>query len=1044
MKQQNELISHSQALTSSAKDFLISTFFENPVLQPGQSFTKDQVLHLQSMYNEYKERLEQKKVLMGQREAAEKQSSNAQNQSSGDQHQSSRDQYHSLNNQSSGLRQFASAIQQQTLSSAGIQKQSSSSGLQQQLNQLQSPILPMQSTSSQQLSMVQQQSYMVQQPPPIVQHRSTVQQQPMIQHSSLYNQLPVVNNFQQQRETSSAPTISKKMSEEMQNSFFRNYIHPSNGCSSGGSFTSSVSRSVDNKVQKEASCSVSKNSKVIAKTITHKDKQLKKDVAKMTKNKSKVELSEMTFESVKIENQTNFHDAQNKVNVPYNESLTKIIFTPPQKVLEAPKPYDSQVLSLPKNQISSSNCFMVPTKEDERCTKTVKSNKGKVYYSYKSKVSDEMLRESMYIDQEALKLLNEPKVMKIPKLPRQRTAQQKPVASPKKTRGPYKTGKNVKDRSTISNQTRQAHNELEKNRRANLRNHLEALKNILPPEVAASRPTTLTLLTKAKEFLVAEMRNILLLLLAIIPVLDGAKVLLMPSSLFPVHRYVFSTLADELVNRNHEVYWFEYGLKKPTLRLSPKVHEVFIQVSTEKTHILDSYLHRNNTNNKNIWLSEFNDEAEQTNAWLTSLELCDSLLKDHKAAFEELIAQQFDSIVVDDLYNPAGLLITSIKKSVFVYWSVSGLRTESAYSHQSPSPPSYLPVPGSKLTDTLDFFQRNFNLASYIRQLYLHQHIILRRMDALFEKHYPNQLTEAFYMERNASINFVNTPPIFDFARPYMPRVNFVGALHCHKARQLSKDLQDFIQKKDKFVVISGGFSVQWKYASKSQIDAIIEMTNSLKHLNFVWQYNGPAIKNLPSNVFIQSWIPQQDLLGHAKCVLHISHGGLNSVVESVWHGVPVLGLPLTVKSYDNLLRVSDRGAGLILEKDNWNTPSLVKSAKDLIENPSFKEEMTLFQDMVVDVPYTELEHASFWVEFIVRHQEVPHARSGADKLNILQYFMVDVISFLAAIFITSVAISYFLLKAFVRGIVCLYNSFKAGTSDVDKNKAVSHKKKQN
>lgn len=56
-----------------------------------------------------------------------------------------------------------------------------------------------------------------------------------------------------------------------------------------------------------------------------------------------------------------------------------------------------------------------------------------------------------------------------------------------------------KSPSSTSKQSRAAHNELEKNRRANLRSYLDQIKDILPPEYDSSRDTTLSLLTRARN-----------------------------------------------------------------------------------------------------------------------------------------------------------------------------------------------------------------------------------------------------------------------------------------------------------------------------------------------------------------------------------------------------------------------------------------------------------------------------------------------------------------------------------------------------------------
>ena len=40
------------------------------------------------------------------------------------------------------------------------------------------------------------------------------------------------------------------------------------------------------------------------------------------------------------------------------------------------------------------------------------------------------------------------------------------------------------------------------------------------------------------------------------------------------------------------------------------------------------------------------------------------------------------------------------------------------------------------------------------------------------------------------------------------------------------------------------------------------------------------------------SWLPQNDILGHSKVKLFFGHGGINGLLESIYHGVPLVIAP--------------------------------------------------------------------------------------------------------------------------------------------------------
>jgi len=75
---------------------------------------------------------------------------------------------------------------------------------------------------------------------------------------------------------------------------------------------------------------------------------------------------------------------------------------------------------------------------------------------------------------------------------------------------------------------------------------------------------------------------------------------------------------------------------------------------------------------------------------------------------------------------------------------------------------------------------------------------------------------------------------------------------------------------------------------------------------------------------------------GHPNIKAFLSHGGLNSIFETMYHGVPVVGIPLFGDHYDTMTRVQAKGMGILL---NWKTVTeseLYEALEKVINDPRY------------------------------------------------------------------------------------------------------------
>lgn len=366
---------------------------------------------------------------------------------------------------------------------------------------------------------------------------------------------------------------------------------------------------------------------------------------------------------------------------------------------------------------------------------------------------------------------------------------------------------------------------------------------------------------------------------------------------------------------------------------------------------------------------------------------------ENKTLTQELKESGFDLCLTDPVF-PAGVLLAHYLKLPLVF-NVRWLFNGEAHFAIAPSPLSYIPALFSDLSDKMDFFQRVHNVISYGAMIYMY-HIANPPYQAVCDRYFGPDVN-VFTLIQGADLWLMRVDFAFEFPRPTMPNVIYIGGFQAKDPKPLPSDLEEFFQSSGDHGVVVMTLGTLLSDIG-TEISEIVASAFANLPQKVVWRHSGTRPITLGNNTMLVDWLPQNDILGHPKTRVFVTHGGTNGIYEAIYHAVPVLGIPLIFDQFDNMIRLKSRGVAEMVEVTTMDVESLTSALKNILdpENP-YKQNMLKLSQLLRDKPMKPTDSAVFWMEFVMRHKGAAHLRTDSYQLPWHVYHSLDVMAVVAA-----------------------------------------------
>ncbi|VDK40449.1 unnamed protein product [Gongylonema pulchrum] len=203
--------------------------------------------------------------------------------------------------------------------------------------------------------------------------------------------------------------------------------------------------------------------------------------------------------------------------------------------------------------------------------------------------------------------------------------------------------------------------------------------------------------------------------------------------------------------------------------------------------------------------------------------------------------------------------------------------------------------------------------------------------------------------EKLAQATYVlsSADPFFDFPKPTIHKVKELGGVAVPKAKPLNERWSTIMSQRKKAILVSFGSVVASYMMPNETKQALLNAFDLFPDITFIWKYEKEEhyIADGHPNVITDKWLPQTDLLGnnfffcpemtlaHPNLVAFLTHGGMNSITETLCRGKPVIVVPVFGDQLRNAVLAKRSGFGIMLSVSDLQVEKKLSDAFEQIIN---------------------------------------------------------------------------------------------------------------